>query len=464
MLTGEFSGRWWLPDTPSRSVHGVLTLGYEARPKLMFGPSLEPDEDPVEHLRSLFGGSEREIPLVFGRTSSGKDVTLADGRLAIHEMEWDHPDSATHIVTSSAAYVGSHFDPSIRAFPRLELSIEHLEEWRAAKAFEIAWTLDGPGPRSIDLHGEVPPDLRSELPDGELVVRSVLSNGGDSRLAPGLSLACSLRVDVGLALPITDWFKSYVGPLTRLLSLATGREVAASKVELSGPSEGEQVEVVWPHKLHSTADEKRLSPADLLFCATDLKPDGPPSIGAWLTASASYKPVMDAFFATRLASPIFEEDRFQNLIQAAEGYHRRRIGRRADQSGHTARLERIAEAVDADDRSWLLKALQHAGEYRLDERLVGLIEMHPWMASDVIIKKPRKWAAKAAAARNFRTHHDPDALPVAAKTWDLIGLSQRLSVLMESCLLLELGFSELAIEEMVKRASPAYQILTSNPL
>jgi hypothetical protein len=462
MLTGEFSGLWWLPDTPSKSVHGVLTLGFESRPRLVFGPSLESDPDPVAPLRSLFG-EEREIPLVFGRTSTGKEVTLADGRLAIHEMEWDHPDSATHVITASAAYVGSHLDPKTQTFPRLELSIEHLEEWRAAKAFEIAWALDGPGPRSIDLHGEVPPDLRNELPDGELVVRSTLSNGGDERLAPGLSLACALRVDVRESLPIAAWFKNYVGPLTRMLSLATGREVAAVQVEVAGAGENERVEVVWPHELHATAERRSVSPVDLLFSATDLNERTVPSIGAWLTASASCKPVMDAFFATRLAS-LYEEDRFQNLVQAAEGYHRRKVGRRADETGHSARLDRMTAAMEPDDRSWLLKALQHAGEYRLDERLAGLVEMHPWLVGDVIPKKPRRWAAKAAAARNFRTHHDPDALPVAAKTWDLIGLSQRLSVLMESCLLAEIGFAEPAIEEMVKRASPAYRILALNRL
>ena len=86
-----------------------------------------------------------------------------------------------------------------------------------------------------------------------------------------------------------------------------------------------------------------------------------------------------------------------------------------------------------------------------------MIEMHPWLVGDVIPKRPARWAAKAAAARNFRIHQDPDALPVAASTWDLIGLNQRMSVLVESCLLAEIGFSEPAIEEMVKRASPAYQ-------
>ena len=463
MLTGEFSGLWWLPETPVKAAHGVLTLSCEARPRLVFGPSIERSPNEDESLRSIFGQG-REFPLVFGRTSVGKDVTLADGRLAVHEMEWDRPDSATYEFTAAAAYVGSHLDPAMETFARLDLSVEHLTEWRAASAFKIAWSPDRAGPPSIDIHGEVPPDLRAALPDGEVQIISTLANGGDSRLAPGLTLVCTLRVHVGGAVPIAEWFKRYVGPLTRLLSLAIGRPAAADRVEVSRAGGGDPIEVVWSHELHARPEDRKLSPADLLFTATDLNEDRPPSIGDWLVASASYKPVMDAFFATRAAPTMYEEDRFQNLVQSAEAYHRRRVGGRADQSRHEARIERLVAAVPEVDRPWLSKALQHTGEYRLDERILGIIDMHPWLVGDVVPKKPARWVAKTAAARNFRIHHDPDALPVAASTWDLLGLNQRMSVLVESCLLAELGFSEPVIEEMVKRASPAYRILALNAL
>lgn len=461
MLTGELHGLWWLPASPDRAVHGVLTLSQASRPTLVFGPSIEPSAEAEEALRSVFGPG-REFPLVFGRTSTGKDVTLVDGRLTVHEMEWGRLESATYEFTAAAAYVGSHLDPAMETSARLDLSVEHLTEWRAASAFELRWSLQH-GPRSIDIHGEVPPDLRAALPDGELLVISTLTNGGDPRLAPELALASTIRVDVGKALQIADWFRLYVGPLTRLLSLASGRPVAADHVEVSTAG-GDPIEIVWPHELYAQPGNRRLSPVDLLFVATDLNEHRAPSIGAWLRASALYKPVMDAFFATRAASRMYEEDRFQNLVRSAEAYHRRKVGGRADQSGHEARVGRLVAAVPEGDRTWLSKALRHAGEYRLDERILGLISMHPWLVGDVVPKSPGRWAAKAAAARNFHTHHDPDALPVAASTWELVGLSQRLSVLVESCLLAELGFSEVAIEGMVKRASPAYRILALNPL
>jgi ApeA N-terminal domain 1 len=463
MLTGEFSGLWWLPETPGNTAHGVLTLSFEARPRLVFGPSLDANPNQDEQLRSILGQG-RALPLVFGRTSTGEDVTLADGILAVHEMEWGRPESATFEFTAAAAYVGSHLDPGVETFARLDLSVEQLVAWRAAEAFAISWSPRPATPPSIDIHGEVPPDLRAAVPGGELRVLSTVANQGDRWLAPGLALACSLRVDLGEAIRIPEWFTRYVGPLTRLLALASGRAVAADKVEVSRAGGGSAVEVVWQHELHARPEDRKLSPADLLFAAPDLSEDGPPSIGDWLVASASYEPVMDAFFATRAAPRMYEEDRFQNLVQSAEAYHRRRVGGRADQPGHKTRVDRLVAAAPEGDRPWLSKALGHSGEYRLDERILGLIKMHPWLVGDVIRKKPASWAAKAAAARNFRTHHDPAALPVAASTWDLIGLSQRMSVLVECCLLAELGFSEPAIEGMVKRASPAYRVLALNPL
>ena len=325
MLTGEFSGLWWLPETPVKTVHGMLTLSFEARPRLVFGPSIESSPNEDESLRSIFGQG-REFHLVFGRTSTGKEVTLADGRLAVHEMEWGRPDSATYEFTAAAAYVGSHLDPATETFARLDLSVEHLTEWRAASAFNIAWSRNPAGPPSIDIHGEVPPDLRAAVPDGEVQIISTLANGGDPRLTPGLMLACTLRVHVGEAVRIADWFRRYVGPLTRLLSLAIGRPAAADRVDVSRAGGGDPIEVVWSHELHTRPEDGKLSPADLLFTADDLNEDCPPSIANWLVASASYIPVMDAFFATRAASTMYEEDRFQNLVQSAEAYHRRRWG------------------------------------------------------------------------------------------------------------------------------------------
>lgn len=240
--------------------------------------------------------------------------------------------------------------------------------------------------------------------------------------------------------------------------------LSAEQVRLRVSPEAPEVEVVWKHALASELPDHALSAGDLLFWLSDLGVDPSDAFAAWLAAAQAYRPVFDSFFATRSEQAMYEEDRFSNLTQAAEGYHRRKLGGRPDQGGHDAKVQEVLAAAPPDLRDWLDGLLRHVGEFQLSERIAGLVALHPWLVGDVIPKTATRWAKKVALARNYRTHHDPAALPVAGTTWDLLGLTQRLTVLMEACLLAEIGFGEAKVQEMIRRASRPYAILKLNKL
>jgi hypothetical protein len=161
---------------------------------------------------------------------------------------------------------------------------------------------------------------------------------------------------------------------------------------------------------------------------------------------------------------MFEEDRFQNLVQAAEAYHRRVVGNRPDSELHDTRSAAVLAAAPEDLRDWLEGILVGAKEYRLAERIEALVSRHAWIAADLIKNRNvHRWAGRVAMARNFRAHHDPGAPHFGTDVDDLVGLTQRLTVLIEACLLDEAGFSSDQIQEMVPRASQAYSLLRLNP-
>lgn len=116
---------------------------------------------------------------------------------------------------------------------------------------------------------------------------------------------------------------------------------------------------------------------------------------------------MNMFFATRYADAMFEEDRFQNLVQAAEAYHRRIAGARPDQAAHDARSAAVLAAVPEAHHEWLGEVLETAKEYRLSDRIEALLELHDWMRGDVVPRNVHRWAGRVAMARNYRAHQDP---------------------------------------------------------
>jgi ApeA N-terminal domain 1 len=93
MFTGEIRGLWWLPETPTQVVSGVLTIAYDERPTLLFLGPLAPDDGAVQGLSLLLQG-RREVPCVLGRTSNGEEVTLGTSTLTVRDMHLERSPDA----------------------------------------------------------------------------------------------------------------------------------------------------------------------------------------------------------------------------------------------------------------------------------------------------------------------------------------------------------------------------------
>lgn len=405
MLTGDLQGVWWLPESPDHTVPGTLTLAHEARPKLVVIGSIDPNLGLPASIGTVFGHT-RDLPLVFGRTAAGQLVTLADARFALRQMHIEDAESAVFELVGRAAYVGAHVDPRRATFSELDLGIERLTDWRDPQPFHLSMT-PSERPRRIGVSGDVPEVVHADLDGGALLVDARLSTSGDFHRQASLSLDTSLNVRLDHGQTMENWLEAYAGPLQRLVALATGRAIEIERMELSEPSADLRCEVVWPRKLRASEPEGRLMPDELLFTVTDLGDRISEHLSAWLSASRRLEPVMNMFFATRYADAMFEEDRFQNLVQAAEAYHRRIAGARPDQAAHDARSAAVLAAVPEAHHEWLGEVLETAKEYRLSDRIEALLELHDWMRGDVVPRNVHRWAGRVAMARNYRAHQDP---------------------------------------------------------
>jgi hypothetical protein len=248
MEHGDLKGQWWLPNSPDLRVPGTLRLTQQERPRLEVSGSILEIDDELELLRSIFG-RERSIGLVWGRTNRGVDVTIADCRLAVDEMEWGRPEAATYRIVGSAAYLGGHFDPETAEFSSLSLEIQRLADWLGTSPFEQRYEPSLARPKRIEVAGIIPPRTEAVVDGGEAVLVQLVSISGSRHLNPGLALKASFRVSQNPGLVAEAWFGRFIGPLSRLLSLAAGRLLAPERVVLAREKEDDGIEVVWPHPL-----------------------------------------------------------------------------------------------------------------------------------------------------------------------------------------------------------------------
>lgn len=461
MLTGRFTGRWWLPTTPARKRTGTLVLDWNARPFVeLVGPL---DNASVVDMAGRILGTRMAYPVVHGRTTDRRDITLRGVSVAVREMNLEDVESAAIELTAQTAFIGGRMrDPSRVRFRRMDLKLGRLTDWSRFPSIEQrldptrrAW--------SMELRDRWLPPVVANLPEGTLTVGLDQRSTGDLHRTAALERSASMFIIRREDLSVDEWIDVYVRPLRYLLTLATGLPISIDRMELSpGPRGRNRVEVVWMREPQPVDPDRMLAPDEVLFSLPSIEARLSDALTRWFTGFQDLKAVFDLVFSTRYASRMYEENRFLNLVQALEAYHRIRIGGRPDESEHEARAAAILDSCPPEHRTWLGEVLQNAGEFTLLQRITAMVRQHPWLVRDVT-GRASSFAWRVAATRHYHTHWDPGGRRAAVTGTDLWPLNERLMVLLETCFLSEIGFAPSEIERLIKNGSRSYRALKLNP-
>jgi hypothetical protein len=116
------------------------------------------------------------------------------------------------------------------------------------------------------------------------------------------------------------------------------------------------------------------------------------------------------------------------------------------------RKREILEAVPDDYRGWLERKLQAVSEPSLNQKLHEIFRMHLEVVQ-AIVGKSRKVRAdfidEVVDARNYRAHFPSRLEGRAARGAELHPINQKLTKLLEACLMGEIGFGEEEIKKAV---------------
>jgi ApeA N-terminal domain 1 len=123
---------------------------------------------------------------------------------------------------------------------------------------------------------------------------------------------------------------------------------------------------------------------------------------------------------------MYLEQRFLNMVQAAESYHRRRRSNEVlPKSEHRERVQRIVSTAPEGDRSWLKEQLTYSNEPRLRDWLADLVALtEPVMMP--LIGDVHKFVRLVTNTRNYHTHYDRRLLSKSAQGPDLYELTSQL--------------------------------------
>jgi len=221
-----------------------------------------------------------------------------------------------------------------------------------------------------------------------------------------------------------------------------------NKIELQGKEIFPPVSVFY--KLQSIPESaKPLTPSDMLFTLKDISKKFSYFLKNWFRKTELLKPVHDLYFGTLYQPKMYLTNEFLNLVQAIESYHRRTMKNyELPEEQHQKRIAEILSATPEKYRKWLERKLKWSNEVSLRQRLRDILKSCP-QALNKVIKNKKSFISKAIITRNYWTHFDPELEDQAAKNGELFKLTSRLRILLQLCLLKELGFSSDSLESLV---------------
>ena len=192
--------------------------------------------------------------------------------------------------------------------------------------------------------------------------------------------------------------------LTDLLTIAAARVPGSPtiKLRLHGDEPGRLIEHLARPVGSGVSTKRRLYSHEFLFTLDDL--GGVDAVARWITIAERFRRVLGSLNSVRYRPDLYVENRFLNVVHAAETFHRICFPDPAipDEEYQPVRKKMLAE-VPVNMREVIAPRLQYANEPFLGRRLAELVEL-AGPAATKAVGNGRTWARAIADFRNHLTH------------------------------------------------------------
>jgi len=174
-------------------------------------------------------------------------------------------------------------------------------------------------------------------------------------------------------------------------------------------------------------------------------------INNWMRKADIMESVYDLYFSTIYQPLMRLRHKFLSRIHALEIYHRNtKRNYELESPEHENRIREILESVPHKHREWVENILQYSNEPSMRQRIADLVNDN-YSILKLIIKDKKSFMHKLINTRNYCIHYNQELKDQAAKGVELYKLTQICKIIIDICLLTELGFDKETTEKLSLR-------------
>lgn len=445
----EYTGTWWFPAEPEEELPGTLILTPHERATLNLIGSFKGMAEASEDL---------EQPEIILGKANGKDITL----YKCYEAGSNFYDStsATSSFSADMVFAGVHFQkPEDIRFKWLAVHYLYLDEWVNISGFDIS----RPDRHEVVIKYRRPEPIHATV-GGDKVSISIQPTFPVHYIVQ--KEACIKQKTQIVVEPSEEkTFDEYLNVIRRIqnfLSLGIMEPVYPLAIQGETEIEPSYPPVVEIHQRplpYTPKAPRRLYPFDMLFTFESISNKFEVFLRNWFEKAYLLEPVYNLYFGTIHNPYMYLEHEFLSLIRAIETFHRRIYDGKYLPDGdynkvYDALVNTITDYIkDKDLKTSLKSRLEYGNEFSLRKRLKDIFSKYQKLLNRFIENK-MAFIHKVVETRNYLTHYHKDRKEDAVSVDDLLYLTEKLKILVEICLLTELGFS---LEEVNNLFSQNYR-------
>lgn len=446
----EITGYWWLPENPKHTIVGTLYHTNEQIHLELVGAF----EDIPNMLQN-----PKDFPIILGFSNKGENITLNKCYLNQYQFSMGFPTSSYRIIT---LFIGVHFNTPLNIkFKSISSSTFYLDEWLGKSGFHFSTIEELIKSKVISVKHESPKEIISILDDKTKII---FSFEGDYDIIPKKFQEITLRQSAFVTVEFDDdrdfsYCHMFTNYLRNFLSLAVSKPVypliLKGKTNENKIIENNQEKfptvLIYYNFLDMPEKPRDLIRENMFFSFDDVSDNLEFCLKNWFSKADNLEPVYNLYFGLVYTKHLYINQEFQSLIHGLESYHRLMVGGMdIPEEEHEKKINNIIQGCNQEYKDWLKEELQYSNELTLKRRLEVLLERFP----DVLENYPlegKKFIRRIVDTRNYLTHYDKQLKPRMASDDEKIILNKRMMILLEACLLTELGFSEEKIKILIQR-------------
>ena len=466
----SIDAEWWLPDDTSNKFRGTLTGSvangftlniegaffedYEVPP--LWRAFLENNEDTKE--------DNSEIDIILGESRKGEKYTLVNNlRLKVSRKLSFESDPQNQIIDSVYnvffLLVGEHFNSYEEIkFESMSFGISNFEVWHLIKAFDVDYPEKDNKSFSVTYKNPEPVIIYNDQYI-KATIEYIYSHGESSPSETSYHINRRAKIILNAVNPpfrLHDFeekvdvsFSSYIKKIVSFIEFATQKHIYAFDINVYS-SENIPCAVYYKtavsHELSKPVDFY-----DLLFNWKYIEQDPQKYFQAWIeNIDKIGMPVW--LYLGSFRGGLYEDQRFMELAQALEGFHRYRFPDTSEPTEeHQSMVKSIIDGCPKDSQEWLESKLMHSHEPTLRKRLKELCkeqnDLVSWMTTST--KTKNRVIGLIVELRNHQAHcKSIDESPVSSIL--RFHINRYMQFVLAALLLKETNFSDEQISSIIK--------------